>query len=480
MPQRPEQSMTREDCHAYLDRATFHLRSPDYGEKYPKWPGSVGLEVEMLPVFPPQERAGPPELVRLQGGEPSIASSLRGLAEQRGWKVEDAHDDGAKPDLLKVLLEKNDNVSFEPGGQVEFSSQPYPCLSDAVKRTRFIQNDLDATFANIGVDLLQIGINPWHSVDQVGLQMDKPRYRAMDAYYRQIGEYGPRMMRQTCTVQVNLDFGPDENSLARRYMGGLLVAPVAAATFANSPFVDGRDTGIAGFRNRVWRHTDPTHTGLPGLESLMNLTTRDECVATYLDFVLSANVVFIASLGYRVPERPVTFGEWLEHPIDGVWPSLEDFETHLSLMFPEVRPRGFLELRSVDCQARPFQVAPASYYTGLLYRDEILDKLIELLMPKRYELRDLLWQAETGLAEEPLRRLAQTVMELAREGFDDLPSCFKTEGSEAALRVFHERFTGEGLTPADALREQARRDGTDVISYSGLKRLEEEWHELMV
>ncbi len=471
--------LTRAGCRDHLSNSTFRYRSPEYTKKYPTWPGMVGLEIEMLPIIPASHPGQSPKRVALQGPGESIAAILGELATRNHWRMTKTEDDHGREMLLQILLDEGDNISFEPGGQVEFSSKPYPCLGDATARMRSVQGCLDAALKDRGIELTQVGINPWHSLAELGLQMPKARYRAMDEYFSRIGPYGQRMMRQTCTIQVNLDFGPDENTLARRYLASVLLAPIATATFANSPIVDGKTTGARTFRSRVWRHTDPTHTGMPGLDLLTDAITRDDCIETYLKFALDAHVVFVAGLDYKVP-RNVTFGDWLDRPIDGVSPTLADFETHMSLLFPEVRPRGFLELRSIDCQPRAFQQVPAAYMTGLLYDAKARDALIALLLPRKVELKDLLLRAETGLTHAPLAKLADQVMGLAMDGFERLPPCFKAHGSEHELTVFRESFTARGRTLADDILDRQAKDGTPGISLSSLRALEDAWARLAV
>jgi glutamate--cysteine ligase len=480
--------LTRAACRAYLDETTFRLRPKDYGEKYPSWPGSVGLEIEMLPVVAerPDDPESPPypRAVPLQGPG-SSAEILRALAAARGWKTVDTEDDHGRPMLLKIDLDSADNLSFEPGGQVEFSSKPYPCLADAVRRMREIQKILDAAYAPHGMRFTQVGVNPWHTVEELGLQMPKARYRAMNQYFASIGEFGQRMMRQSCTVQVNLDFGPDERTLASRYLACQLLAPIAAGIFAFSPVVDRKAQGIAGFRTRIWRHVDATRTGVPGLAELAAAAgrlTRDHCIDTYLDFALSANVVFVTGADYRVPDgKPTgtTFGEWLERPLFGVSPTLDDFAVHMTLLFPEVRPRGFLEIRSVDCQARPFEAVPAVFLTGILYDERSLGRAIELLLPHAARVPELLVKAEGGLADAALARLAKEMMTLAAEGFARQTTCFKKGCSERELTAFRERFTDRGRSPADDVMDRMRAQGAPYLSSAGLKALEEEWTALV-
>ncbi len=474
--------LTRALLREHVEESTFKLRPAEYAKKYPKWPGQVGLEIEMLPVYAPLAGTNLPRSVPLQGDRAdTIASILRAWAEGRKFTIEDTKDDHGQTLLLRILLDQEDNVSFEPGGQVEFSSKPYPCLSDAVRRLRSMQTELDRTLGAHAVTLVQTGINPWHTIPEIGLQMAKGRYRAMDRYFSGISPYGQRMMRQTCTVQVNLDFGPDEETLAKRYLASMLLAPIAAATFAYSPVVDREKTGIPGFRTRVWRHVDPGRTGLPGLERVAREMTREACIATYLDFALDAPVVFIEALDYRVPAeklKGLTFAQWLETPVDGVSPTLADFKTHMTLLFPEVRARGFLELRSIDCQPRAFEAVPAEYMTGLLYDGKTLDRVLELLLPIRAQAVSLLAGAERGLAHPQLAKLAKDVMALARAGFANLPSCFIADGGQRELAAFQAHFTDRGRTPADDLMDRLAQSGGDYLDLEGFQRLEAGWEKL--
>lgn len=472
------QPVTRDDVRAFLEANTFKLRPADYAEKYPKWAGSVGLEIEMLPVTPPAPGAAFPGHVRLQGKDGSIAAILRKYAADNKLATEETIDDHGNDLLLRVLLDDQDNFSFEPGGQVEFSSRPYPCLSESVKRLRKMQGVLESLFKPQGIELTQVGINPWHTIPELGLQMPKGRYRAMDRFFAGIGPYGQRMMRQTCTVQVNLDFGPTESSLARRYLASMLLAPFATATFAHSPVVDRAKTGVPGFRSRVWRHVDPTRTGLPGLKTVARELTRKACIDTYLDFLLAAKVVFVAGHDYAVPEDGATFADWLERPLFGLKPNLDDFKTHMSLLFPEVRARGFLELRSIDCQPRAFQTAPAAYMTGLLYHEPTLDRLIELLLPLEAEVPDLLTRSEKGLGDLRLRDVSRQVMALAETGFKSLTPCFVEGCTARELAAFREHFTERGRTPADDVLDRLAADGTPYLDLGSLRALEERWEGL--
>ncbi|MEZ4743692.1 MAG: glutamate-cysteine ligase family protein [Bdellovibrionota bacterium] len=230
------QKLNEDWCREYISEYVFKLRPEEYQNQHPIWPGSVGLEVEMLPVIA-QSDGLPPKLVPLQGHSNTLASCLKRLSLKNNWHFHEQPGPKGDGDLLiKVAMERGDALTFEPGGQLEFSSVPYPCLGDAVKRLHTVQDELKKSLGECGISLLQIGQNPFYGVDEVGLQMPKERYQAMDQYFSNIGPWGQRMMRLTCTLQVCLDFGPHETIMAQRYILGQLLAPFATAIFANSPF----------------------------------------------------------------------------------------------------------------------------------------------------------------------------------------------------------------------------------------------------
>jgi glutamate--cysteine ligase len=458
-----------------VENFVFRLQPKDYHTKYPKWPGMVGLEIEMLVFWKKDEQSFKPSVVPLWNGDSgSISDILVDSAKSYGGNPIFEEFEGRKR-LSAVKLSEQDNITFEPGCQVEFSSIPYPCLSEAISRLESVQGMLDEAFLARGVGFIQAGINPWQTVDEISLQMKKPRYVAMDQYFTNIGEFGRRMMRQTCGFQVNLDFGEDEETLAKRYLVANLLAPIGTAVFAYSPVVDRALTDRLSYRAHVWQKLDNTRTGIPKLNDLVKDLTKAHCVNAYLDDVLHARVVFVQSLNCEVPEKPMTFLEWMRVGYKGIKPTTQDFETHMSLHFPEVRARGFLEMRSIDCQSRLWQSVPAAFYTALLYDEKTLEKVYQLLLPTVAHVEANLTKSCYGLRDENLKSLCQKVMNLACEGFTSLPSCFQGEGTVARLHAFREMFTNRGRTPADDVVDLLMENGTTILSPALLYKLEQKW-----
>ncbi len=469
--------MSFEDCYTYVQEKVFPLRPVDYAVKYPQWPGLVGIELEMLPLWAGPKDSTKPRQVQLFG-QHGLSGYLESLqASQSAWNYKYAP--GEAHYLLNIALEDQDQLTFEPGGQLEFSTRPYPCLLDALRRVRDIQGILDEAAKAFGLDIIQIGMNPWATVDEIGLQMTKPRYQAMTSYYGQYAPEGLRMMRQTCTIQVNLDFGNCEETMAKRYLASNLLAPMATAIFANSPFMDGRATDRLSNRGWVWQKMDRTHTGFPDLEGVVRSMDRRACVEAYLHWMLNGHVVFIQDLDHRVMDGRFSFRDWVRDGFEGYRPQVKDIQTHLSLQFPEVRARGFIELRSMDCQARFWQAVPAAFYTGLLYDPTSLNAVLDELLPVRDRLADLWKQCVYGLKDPELARLAKRVGELSVEGFRRLPSCFQGEDSLRLLEVFLDRYTFQGRSPAHDLLDKARAQPEGIVSVGDMEALQAVWQSQM-
>ncbi|MEZ4743693.1 MAG: glutamate-cysteine ligase family protein [Bdellovibrionota bacterium] len=235
------------------------------------------------------------------------------------------------------------------------------------------------------------------------------------------------------------------------------------------------------FRSLAWRELDPSRTGLPkGLELILRQLNKASCVDVYTEMVLDSQVIFVEALGYKVPVKPFTFRQWLSESIEGINPTVKDFETQLSLMFPEVRPRNFLEIRSIDCQSQVWQVAPAAFCTGILYDDQNLIEAIDLLAPELPRLDSLLVKAANGLRDEVVRGYAQRLMEMAIEGFSRLPSCFLLEGSLRNIENFNKIFTSQGRTPGDDLKEAYQKRSNNQSLYEVICSVDRRWQELDV
>lgn len=470
-----QQSIDRDWCQQYISEQVFRFQPREYSKEHPIWPGMIGLELEMHPFVADLYQQGEIRPVPLVQGDPNLHHALRQLEpEFPEWTFENAPD---SEHLLRIMLEKNDQISFEPGGQLEISTIPFPCLEDAQKRLEDTLATIRPRLQAQNIELLACGSNPWWNADQIGLQMQKPRYKAMDAFFNRIGPYGRLMMRQTATLQVNLDFGSSEEQMAKRYLLANLLAPWLTASFANSAISEGIPNGYKSLRGFAWQHLDPTRTGFPELQTIIAKLDKESCVDAYFSRIMKQRVVFFARDNYAVPDEALNFDQWLADSKRWGQAQRSDFETHLSLYFPEVRARGFLELRSIDAQSTAWLAVPACFCTGLLYDETSLDAALDLLLPIVPRLQEFWQQCVHGLASQEMQDYAVKIGVLAQEGFHRLPSCYHGGYAQTLLDKFLNRFTLRGRCPADDVLDALSASAESGLTPKLMSEIEARWLE---
>jgi len=311
------------------------------------------------------------------------------------------------------------------------------------------------------VALAAAGADPWFGPDEVPMQLDAPRYRAMAAYFERRGPAGAVMMRCTTSTQINLDLGPG-GVRTERYSLASLISPLITATFTSSP-----GHGVRSRRARTWQELDPTRTGFPkALERGHTLSPEE----VYAEAALDADVLlFRTPDGDAEPGEPgFRFQDWIEsgHPRFGR-PTKDDLLYHLTTLFFEVRVRSVLELRSPDALPAPWSGVPLVLVSGLLYDPRARAEALALLGALGPRL-DELWRraAAVGLRDPEIASLAGRAWEIAIRGAERLPTGWLGEGELQLADQFLERFTARRLAPADELEEALAEGPAASLSWT--------------
>lgn len=382
-------------------------------------PPRIGAEVEFLALERTTGRVASIETA----DEPATLPVLRALAREAGW-VERRSQKAGVPEFI---TRSGGRVTFEPGGQIEYASPPADSLRRLVADLRGVTEAITARMDAHGIALVATGIDPLNAIEDVPLQLDGERYRRMDAHFASIGPHGARMMRQTASIQISLDAG--ERPFERWTLLNAL-APWLVAIFANSPRYAGVESGHQSLRRHVWGELDPSRTGLAW--------DRDEPVEAYAQFALDAVDILH---GGKVPPFD-RFGTVIA---DGRLPP-DGLAGHLSTLFPEVRPRGWFEVRSTDALAPCWYAAPLVFLAGLAYTTEGAARALEVTGSPDAALLER--AGICGLVDPALARSAIELFRLALRGCESLGRTFVGEAELSAAWEFFERYTRRGRSPA--------------------------------
>jgi glutamate--cysteine ligase len=202
----------------------------------------------------------------------------------------------------------------------------------------------------------------------------KQRYVIMREYMTRVGSLGHRMMKQTATVQANIDYA-DERDAMRKLRLGMATAPLVNALFANSCVSEGRLNGQMSFRGHIWTDTDRARCGL-----LPFAFRPDASFADYVSWALDVPLYFVLRDGrYRTEVTGVPFRRFLASGLDGEPATLDDWHLHLTTLFPEVRLKGYIELRSADSQPPGRVLALPALVKGMFYEPECVDAVEDLV-----------------------------------------------------------------------------------------------------
>jgi glutamate--cysteine ligase len=157
-------------------------------------------------------------------------------------------------------------------------------------------------------------------------------------------------------------------------------------------------------------------------------------------YIDTAGASFRDFLSGRLPQLP------------GEKPTLDDWADHLTTLFPEVRLKRFLEMRSADSGPSRILCALPAFWAGLLYDSPSLDAAYDLIADWTAEERQRLREAVPKLAlKTPFRR--GTVLDIARRALE-----ISTAGLKA--RAFGDCLSGDESIFLEPLYSIAERGET--------------------
>ncbi|WP_336760067.1 glutamate--cysteine ligase [Asaia sp. VD9] len=377
----------------------------------------IGTEHEKFGFVLPGDRSGreafsPPPYA--PGGIESLLEALKGNGDD--WQAIEDH--GKLIGLKGQGAHKGESVSLEPAGQFELSGRPVADLHETRAEMDAHFSALREPAAALGLGFAPLGFQPLWSRDAMPI-MPKSRYAIMRRYMPKVGSLGLDMMTRTCTVQVNLDFGSEED-MARKMRVSLALQPLATAFFANSPFYEGKPNGLLSNRAHIWTDTDNARSGMPPCCFDENFGFEQ-----YVDWVLDVPMYFVMRDGEIRDVAGASFRDWLagksQSVLEGLTPTMGDFEDHLTTVFPDVRLKQFLEMRGADAGSPAMMLAQSALWVGLLYDPATLLAAEALVREQDWSSYRALRGAVPAQAMNAsfpggLRTLAQRVVALAGQG----------------------------------------------------------------
>ena len=352
-----------------------------------------------------------------------------------------------------ALKRGKEAITLEPGGQIELSGAPLDNIHETCEETTNHLKELKKIGNELNFILLGMGVEPNLSLDDIPW-MPKQRYGIMKKYMTKVGTLGHHMMKRTCTNQVNIDYSSEVDMIEKlRLMFNL--ESIATAMFANSPFDQGKISKYKSLRSHFWHHTDPDRTGL-----LPFVFEKGFSFEKYTDYALSVPMYFINRNHQYIDMTKYTFKEYLDENSNNQDDAilLKDWEDHLTTLFPQVRLKQYIEIRSMDACSWDLICSQPAFWIGILYDDEIMDNVKEITESWTQEDREYLNKTvpqeglQSTFKEKKLISFAQDFFELSKKGLKKRNRLSKNGEFDESIHMKDlEKNLENGCSPADCL-----------------------------
>lgn len=385
-------------------------------------------------------------------GENGVAETLHDL-EKNGYV-------GTYEGEYILGLEKGNKViTLEPGSQFELSIKAQKHIKDIELEYLDFLKDLIPILESKNQQIMAVGYHPETKIEDIKL-LPKKRYDFMFNYFKTAGSMAHNMMKGTAALQVSLDYGSEEDYLKKFRVANAL-SPVVYAMFDNGLYFQGEQYDKHNIRALIWENCDVDRSGV-----VPNSLRDDFSFKKYAEYVLNVPPILIAKDGDVESTGKLLVKDLLD--VENY--NTEELEHLLTMVFPDVRTKRYIEIRMMDSVPYPLNLAAIALWTGLLYNDEVLEKVYDYV--KHITIEEV--QAakadmiENGLlaklGNKTLLEIGKDIVKLAKEG---LPS------DEVKYIIPLEGMLDAGKNPYEITKDRLYMGKKKALHWTILNDLEE-------
>ena len=324
----------------------------------------IGVESEKLLVYKGSRKA-----VRYE----DIVKILEQFAS-KGWQkvYEQDHLISLKSDIGIITL--------EPGSQIELSMHPFESLKEITINLDKFYTELEEYAQSINAEVLNSGIQPVSTFNNIEI-IPKKRYEYMTKYLPTKGLTPFVMMRETAGIQANFDYNSEEDAI-RKLKLAIKMSPIISSIYSNSPIRGEKDTGFKSFRANSWLNVDEDRCGY--ISKKLFDKNSIFTFSDYTEVLLDVPMIFIQRENIYFAYNK-TFREFMEKGYNGINAQISDWINHLSLYFPDVRLKTYVEIRNHDAQNREMTYSVPAFWKGIMYNNSAISEIEKILERFKYE-----------------------------------------------------------------------------------------------
>ncbi|MDO5028886.1 MAG: glutamate-cysteine ligase family protein [Bacillota bacterium] len=256
------------------------------------------------------------------------------------------------------------HLATEPGGQVELSIDKKETVMEIEKSYRRFFSILLPILDEEDYDILAIAYHPITKIEEIKL-LPKYRYRTMFEHFKSHGSMSHNMMKGTAGLQLSIDYVSEEDFKKKFFLANA-IGNILYSIFDNGYFFEGQPTHH-NIRALIWANTDQDRAGLA-----KNLFV-DNSYEGYGDYLAKTPALFAYVDGSLQATGDKLIGDLVDENS-----SKEEIDHLLTMVFPDIRQKGYIEIRTMDAAPYPYNMGIFALIKGIFYNEMNLDLLYRI------------------------------------------------------------------------------------------------------
>jgi glutamate--cysteine ligase len=316
--------------------------------------------------------------------EKGIEELLEELSKKGDWKkvYERKH--------LIALNSDNKAVTLEPGGQLELSIVPFADIKQIENIYLDFIDDLSNILNKWNKKIAILGYQPESLIKDIPI-LPKKRYDFMYKYFKDKGKLAHNMMKGTASVQMSIDYINEEDYI-KKIRVGYFLSPLIYYLFDNTPFFEGQIAADSSIREEIWTNCDSQRSGI--IEGIFDINFG---YSDYAEYLLNTPPIIRKKEGELIYTEDKLLKDVMEND------KIEEVEHFISMVFPDVRTKKYIEIRSADALPYPYNFSFVALLKNLFYNQKNLDYLYQQSL-KYNQKKFVSFKKEIIKAEESKKR----------------------------------------------------------------------------
>ncbi len=414
----------------------------------------MGVEWERFGVYK-DSHEGVPYL-----GEKGYLKVLKYLHQEKGWEIEDA--DG---EYIFTLKRGDSRTTVEGDGKPEISASPHHSLHDVADEIMQHSGEIEEISQKLDIEWIAVGLQPFLRHDQIPL-VPKKRYEMWDRIFPDHQDWMHTYMKALSGIHLNFDY-VSEKDLICKAQALFRLAPILAAMFANSPFVEGKPGKCLGMRR------GKMFQGGFGQEKMMNgILDKDFSLKKWIDWYVDLPVVIFPFDQERAVPKNFTFRKWMTEGYEGKFPTFFDFDQHLKTRWTDIRFRpSYMELRVIDTLPFPLLMSATAFIKGLLFVPDGCKEIADITQGWTEQTITKLHRegCDKGMKAEThgvsILEIARHLFEISQKNLERF-HIMNTKGQAEDIYLEPlQRLLQKGISPAEDLLEFSKGDPHKTVEW---------------